>query len=129
MREKDIQEQIIEATKRTTNIRLFRNNVGNFFTGKPIDKAHGIVTLLNFRRVKCGLHEGSADLIGWKKITITPDMVGKEIAVFMSVEVKNEKGKCSEDQTMWKKIVSKFGGISIVARSVEDVLSGNLFDI
>ena len=125
MSETDIQEHIIKATKKTTDIRLFRNNVGNFFTGTPIDKAHEIVTLMNFRRVKCGLHEGSADLIGWKKITITPDMLGKEIAVFMSVEVKNKKGKCSEDQSMWGKIVSKFGGISIVARSVDDVLSGN----
>jgi ribosomal protein S19 len=38
--------------------------------------------------VQFGLCKGSADLIGWKRVTVTPEMVGSTVAVFTSIEVK-----------------------------------------
>lgn len=83
--------------------RLFRNNVGLFWTadGRP---------------VRCGLHVGSGDLIGWKTVTVTPEMVGKPVAVFLSVEVKTKTGRVSAEQKNWSEQVEKAGGIALIER-------------
>jgi VRR-NUC domain len=63
---------------------------------------------------------GAADLIGWHTVRITPDMVGKDVAVFLSVETKRTKrGRTSEDQINWMNQVKRAGGIAGVANSVE----------
>jgi hypothetical protein len=49
------------------------------------------------------LCKGSADLIGYRTITITPDMVGQQVAVFTSIEVKTPTGRIRpEQQHGWK---------------------------
>jgi len=87
--------------------RLFRNN-----TGTLRDQ--------NGRPVQFGLCKGSADLIGWKRVTITPDMVGQQVAVFTSIEVKTPTGRIRPEQQQWLDAVQAAGGIAGVARSVED---------
>jgi hypothetical protein len=87
-------------------LRLFRNNVGGLKDQ-------------NGRFVQFGLHPGSADLIGWRTITITPDMVGKQIAVFASVEVKAPDGRLNPEQQNWLEQIRKAGGLAVVARSPE----------
>jgi hypothetical protein len=72
------------------------------------------------RPVQFGLAKGSADLVGWKTVTITPDMVGREVAVFASIEVKTQTGRPTQYQQAWLTAVEKAGGIAGVARSVED---------
>jgi len=67
-----------------------------------------------------GLFPGSGDLIGWRTVTITPDMVGKPIAQFLSIEVKTTTGKVRPDQSNWLKQVNISGGLAIIARSVSD---------
>ena len=84
--------------------RLFRNNVG-------------AVKLPTGRLLQYGLCQGSGDLIGWKTITIQIGDVGKQVAVFVSVEVKTAKGCVSETQTVWLDAVNRAGGIAIIARS------------
>ena len=69
-----------------------------------------------------GLCKGSADLIGYRTITITPDMVGQQVAVFLSIEVKNPTGRIRPEQQAWMETVQAAGGIAGVARSVEDAL-------
>lgn len=86
-------------------VRLFRNNTG------ALKDQRG-------RLVKFGLCPGSSDLIGWKTVEITPDMVGKRLAVFTAIEVK-DKGKPTTDQLSFIECVRKAGGIAGVARSVE----------
>lgn len=83
--------------------RLFRNNVGS-------------ARAADGRYLTYGLCKGSGDLIGWKRITITPDMVGKTVAVFWSVEVKGKKGVESREQAIWRDVVDRAGGISEVRR-------------
>jgi hypothetical protein len=48
-------------------------------------------------------------------------MVGRRVAIFLSIENKNETGgKISEDQERWIRVVRQFGGIAGVARSIDD---------
>ena len=67
-----------------------------------------------------GLAKGSADLIGWTTRTITPDMVGQQVAVFTSVEVKTATGRLRPEQRIWLDAVQSAGGIAGVVRSVDD---------
>ena len=87
-------------------VRLFRNN-----TGALMD--------MQGRLVKFGLCKGSSDLIGFKSVTITPDMVGQKIAIFSAIEVK-DKGKTTVDQKNFINIVQKAGGYAGVAKNVND---------
>ena len=89
-------------------MRLFRNNVGGLY-----DKTG--------RFVQFGLHVGSGDLIGWKTITITPDMVGQTIGVFTSVETKKARGGVTADnQLIWRDTCLKFGCIAGIVKTVEE---------
>jgi hypothetical protein len=104
--EQQIQQHIRLACS-TGATRLFRNNTGT------LRDQHG-------RPVSFGLCKGSADLIGWTTRTITPDMVGQQVAVFTSIEVKTATGRLSPEQRQWLEAVQAAGGIAGVARSVED---------
>jgi hypothetical protein len=104
--------------------RLFRNNVGTAWTGSPLIKQpDGSVTLRNARPLHAGLCKGSSDLIGFKPVTITPEMVGRTVAVFTAIEVKTPKGKPTPEQLHFLKRVKELGGIAGIARSVDDVLA------
>ena len=109
MTEQQIQQEIRIACG-TGDTRLFRNNTGT------LRDQHG-------RPVQFGLCKGSADLIGWRTVTVTPDMVGQRIAVFLSIEVKTPTGRLRPEQQQWLDAVQAAGGIAGVARSVDDALS------
>ena len=102
-------QQHIRLTCSTGSTRLFRNNTGT------LRDQHG-------RPVSFGLAKGSADLIGWRTVTITPEMVGTQVAVFTSIEVKTPTGRIRPEQQQWLDAVQAAGGIAGVARSVEDAL-------
>lgn len=108
MSEQQIQQHI-RLTCSTGATRLFRNNTGT------LRDQHG-------RPVSFGLAKGSADLIGWRTVTITPEMVGQQVAVFTSIEVKTATGRLTPEQRQWLAAVETAGGIAGVARSVEDAL-------
>ena len=106
--ETDIQQRIRLAVGTRSDLRLFRNNTGTLpdpRTGRP---------------VQFGLARGSADLIGWRTITITPEMVGQRVAIFTSIEVKTTTGHLTPAQQAWMGTVRGAGGIAGVARSVRD---------
>jgi hypothetical protein len=107
--EQTIQQNIRLALGTRPDLRLFRNNTGT------LKDQHG-------RPVQFGLCKGSADLIGWRTVTITPDMVGQQVAVFTSIEVKTPTGKLRPEQQQWLNVVQANGGIAGVARSVMDAL-------
>ena len=100
-------QQHIRLRCSTGPVRLFRNNTGT------LRDQHG-------RPVTFGLAKGSADLIGWTTRTITPEMVGQQVAVFTSLEVKTERGRVRSEQQQWLAAVQAAGGIAGVVRSVED---------
>ena len=106
--ETTLQQQIRLALGTRPDLRLFRNNTGTLpdpRTGRP---------------VQFGLARGSADLIGLRTVTITPDMVGQQVAVFTSIEVKTPKGRPTAEQQNWLNMVRSLGGIAGIARSIQD---------
>jgi hypothetical protein len=100
-------QQHIRLTCSRGPVRLYRNNTGTLKDS-------------NGRPVQFGLAKGSADLIGWTTRTITPGMVGQQVAVFTSIEVKTATGRLRPEQRQWLDAVQAAGGIAGVARSVED---------
>ena len=93
--------------------RLFRNHVGHHL-------------LANGRRITSGLAPGSADLIGFTPVVITPDMVGRTVAVFLSVEAKRPgwkepktPNKTRRGQIAWQAWVNSLGGNAGTASSIE----------
>ena len=109
-KETTLQQEIRLALGQLPDLRMFRNQVGqlpDLRTGRP---------------VQFGLAKGSSDLIGFKTIEVTPDMIGQKLAVFTSIEVKTAKGRLTPMQHNWLSCVRKAGGITGVARSVQDAI-------
>jgi len=104
--EQRIQQEIRLAISHG-DTKVFRNNTGT------LKDANG-------RPVQFGLCKGSADLIGWRTVTVTPEMVGTQVAVFLSIEVKTPTGRLRPEQQQWLDAVQAAGGIAGVARSVQD---------
>lgn len=103
--------------------RLFRNNVGLAWTGTPfrLKEPENTVLLKNARRVRFGLARGSPDLVGWKLVTITPDMVGQIVAVFAGLEIKQPGRNPAEVQENFIDTLNNAGGYGRVVRSVDDL--------
>ena len=96
------------------NERLFRANAGMAWTGKVINKVGNKIVLENPRPFH-GMPKGTPDLIGLTSIEITPDMIGKKIAVFTVEEYKTEAYKrVTKEQAAFIKMVESLGGIARV---------------
>lgn len=107
--ETTIQQRIRLALGKLPHLRLFRNNCG-----KLPDPRTG-------RWVEFGVgNPGGGDLLGWRTVTVTPEMVGQQVAVFTSIEVKTRTGRVRPEQERWMRAVRAAGGIAGIARSVED---------
>jgi len=87
---------------------LLRNNTGLF------------LTLDGKRKLQSGLGKDTSDLIGWTSKIVTPDMVGKPIAIFTAIEVKTKSGLKGAGQKNFIKAVLKAGGLAGFARNPED---------
>lgn len=93
--EKRIQNEILRTFGTTARLRLWRSNSG--------------VARMGDRVVRFGI-PGQADLTG-----ILPD--GRRL----EIEVKSANGVQSPEQRAYQKMIEKFNGVYILARSVEDV--------
>jgi hypothetical protein len=72
--------------------------------------------------VRFGLSPGSPDLVGWKRIRVTEDMVGQDLAVFTGIEIKVPGEKPREDQQRWLDTLAAAGGIAGVAHSIGEAV-------
>jgi hypothetical protein len=107
--ETDLQQRIRLALGQLPDIRLWRNN-----SGKLPDPRTG-------RWVQFGVASpGGSDLIGYRSITITPDMVGRTVAVFTAIEVKTPTGRATPAQRHFIDHIRRAGGIAGIVRSVAD---------
>lgn len=94
--------------------RVFRNNVGVAkFVGADGEP----------RVVRYGLCVGSSDIIGLVPVQITSDMVGKTVAVFAALEVKDKRGRSTAEQEAFVAMVRAKGGLAGVVRSEADALA------
>jgi hypothetical protein len=119
--------------KRATEMgaRLFRVNVGRAWVGERVDHQMGNippgwVVLKDARPFKSGV-PGMSDLIGWVPVEITPEMVGKTLAVYTAVETKTARGRATVEQNNFIDAVSRSGGRAGIARTdgdLHNILSG-----
>ena len=86
------------------NQRRFRINCGTGWVGSVVRHTGKMLVLQNPRPLKAA-PKGWHDLVGFDSIEITPDMVGKRIAVFATEEIKMT-GKLSAEQKSFGKMVS-----------------------
>jgi hypothetical protein len=114
---------LLTVSKRLPNVRLFRNNVGVGWAGKLVNiSAIGVTAIQNARPLRAGLCEGSSDLIGWTSVEITPEMVGRRLAVFTAVEVKKPGGKATAEQLNFLQRVKDAGGIAVLGFDEEQTM-------
>lgn len=100
--------------------RLFRNITAMGWAGQAT-KIHdsmmvrvfpGDVIVRKGYPIRAGLCEGSSDLIGLTNM-------GR----FLAVEVKAPKGRPSGGQESFIDMVKRFGGVGVIAKSVEDFVN------
>lgn len=89
--------------------RVWRNNVGLGWTGEAIH-CGGDIILKNARPLHSGLCEGSSDFIGIYN--------GR----FLAVEVKTDRGRTTDVQENFIRMVNENGGIAFVARSEDEAV-------
>ena len=110
----------VETSKR--GMRLWRNNAGAVTT----DDGRHIRFGLGNDSVKMNAEMKSSDLIGITPVVITPDMVGRTIGVFTSIEVKKPgwiyRGQGREvAQLKWINMVVGLGGIGKFVAKLGDL--------
>ncbi len=119
-KEAPLMRRIMMKLTESPAVRVFRNNVGSGFQGRTVHEGTGEVVLTGARRIKFGLCEGSSDLIGWTTLTVTPEMVGRRVAVFTALEVKRDKKqKPTPEQVNFLRAVRQAGGIAEVVTDPE----------
>ena len=120
-REHEIQNEI--RNELAGKALIFRANVGQAWQGSKVEKLPGRkIVIHDARPFNTGLPPGFSDLFGLVAVTITPDMVGKKVAVFVAMEVKAENGRPSDKQKGFLGAVNDNGGRSGVVRSAEDAV-------
>jgi hypothetical protein len=126
MKEANIMRIIELALGKLPNLKIFRNNVGMGWIGESkrittpttLTLPPGTVIIKNARPLHAGLCEGSSDLIGWTTVTITPEMVGKKVAIFSALEIKRDAhANVSPKQRNFLEVVKQNGGIAGIAHS------------
>ena len=87
MKDESTVQQEVQIQARFFNCHLMRNNSGAFTdnTGRTVRFGLGNVSQKQSDRIK------SSDLIGFTEVVITPEMVGKTVAIFTAIECKKEE--------------------------------------
>jgi hypothetical protein len=119
--EAQILKEILLTLGSRADMRVWRNNTGQLWTGKIIRKVEragtikvekGDILIKRGYPVRFGL-PGSADILG----------VAAPSGRFIAVEVKAENGKQSKQQKVFADMVKRMGGAYILARSKDEAMS------
>ena len=89
-------------------VRLWRNNVGALKDKNGVWIRYGVC------------NPGGSDLIGYRSVKVTPEMVGSTLAVLACIEVKAPGGRLRPEQSQFLSAVQAAGGLAGVARSPEE---------
>lgn len=107
--EKNIQNASLLAIGSDPDVLAMRLQSGVF---RSMDDPHRIV--------KVGT-PGVSDSVAIVRVTVTSEMVGKNIAVIAAAEFKTLKGKQREAQIKWQEAFEKRGGKYRLIRSPEEM--------
>ncbi len=110
MSETAITKQCLLDLSKEDGVTVWRNNTG------ALKNQSG-------QLVRFGL-PGSGDILGLKRIVITPEMVGKTFGRFIAVENKTKTGEQREQQERFQEMVENHGGLYVMARSPEEAVAG-----
>lgn len=110
MSETTLLQEIRLACSRGT-VRLWRNNCGRLQdkTGRWV--SFGVAS------------PGGSDLIGYRSLIITPEMVGQKIAQFVAIECKAAKGTVTDDQQHFIDTARSAGAVGCAVYSVEEAMA------
>jgi hypothetical protein len=120
MSESEVLRAIMAAIGARDDVRVFRNHVGQGWTGRALMQDGPRVMLADARRCAFGLAPGSSDIIGWQSVLIAPEMVGRRIARFLAIEAKGQATRTSAEQQRFIAVVQAAGGLAGIARSPAD---------
>lgn len=106
--ETNLNHAIQQAIRSVKLVCLWRNNRGTAFFGD--------------QRVRYGVGpNGAGDFIGYRILKITPDMVGMDIAQFVSLESKAPGELMDEDQRKFVEGVREDGGHAGMIDNIDDL--------
>lgn len=97
-----------------SGMRLWRNNVGVLTDERGVPVRYGLANDTKALNERLKSH----DLIGWRRVVVSPAMVGSMIAQFVSLECKREGWRPGEHrereeaQERWAALVVADGGYS-----------------
>lgn len=117
--EAEVLRAIMAALGARPDVRIFRNHVGAGWTGRLVARSGRRVVLEDARHCTFGLAPGSPDLIGWRSLIVTPEMVGRRIARFVAIEAK-ARGRLTSGQDSFLGVARAMGALAGIARSADD---------
>ena len=105
--ESDVNDGIRDMQRKRADVRLYRNNRG--FVETPDGG------------IRYGVGPaGASDWIGYRTVTVTPDMVGQRLAVFVAVEAKRPGKGADKHQQEFIDEVLAAGGLAGCAHSAHE---------
>lgn len=120
--ESNVQSRVRLAAPQN-GMRLWRNNRGALLDVRGVPVRFGLANDTQ----KLGERLASHDLIGWRRLLVSPAMVGATIAQFASIECKHEGWRPGEHpdreaaQMRWGALVVAEGGYSKLATGPEQL--------
>ncbi len=93
--------------------RLLRNNVGGLYAKDGRFVAYGLGSMGG------KILPGTLDWIGWRTVTITPDMVGRRVAIFAAIDAKDLEKPRTGQITFTNNVIAA-GGLAGFAHNVEE---------
>ena len=106
-RESVVLDSVRQSVKRMPNVTLYRNSQG------AVQLPQGML------RYGVGPN-GASDLIGYVTLTVTPAMVGREVAVFAALEVKAPGKNATPEQAAFIDRIIEAGGVAGVATNANE---------
>ena len=107
---REVNDLVPDLMREYRNVKLYRNSkgMGYYQNGTP---------------TKIGLGpRGFADYVGYVSIVVTPDLVGKRLAVFAAPECKTPENELDTDQAARAREIIEAGGLAGCVRDWETFL-------
>ena len=124
--ERDIMREIQVALS-VLDTRLFSMQSGEAWAGRIVERTPYSITLAPYYHVELSV-PGMSDLVGWHAVTITPEMVGRRVAMYFACEVKSRRGKASGQQLRFIEAVRNAGGLAGIARTIPEARALTVLD-